>query len=476
LPKSRRLILQSGLSAASILAFPNAMHAASKFATPKNTQNVQWIGQQENKTLHTTENIRTRLSPKLRTLCQNGDGVRQAVEFAQETKTPFALRSGGHCFEGLSQNENLIIDLRHMNRIEISQNRRRIRVQPGATLGQINDATSRMQAALPAGFCQSVGIGGHVGGGGMGLMSRQFGLACDHLHSAQIVMADGRLLTASNEQNADLFWALRGGGSGSLGVVTEFEFNLRHVANVSLFTMIWALTAKEGAKFLEAWQVWSQSNPNSIGAVLTVKNHSSDKFFFRSMMLSTGADQETKAAAQELFSFANPMQSPSIHQGSYGEVADVIWPQRALPARSYKSASDFISAPLLAPIWQNMLERMLASKIGRQTFIIDALAGQIGTLRNDETAYAHRDNVNFLLQYEALTGNSETRDHDVVDMRAIKHTLADHVTGGAYVNYPDSDLGDWPRAYWGSNLARLQSVKRKYDPDNFFTHAQSIPR
>ncbi|CAN0603679.1 unnamed protein product, partial [Ectocarpus sp. 12 AP-2014] len=164
-------------------------------------------------------NLRTAKVPKLRARCQTEDGLKQVLDWVQRTDMPFTVQSGGHCYEGLSQSDELIIDLSALNAARLQEAGTLI-AQPGVRLWQANDTAAQLGKALPAGYCQHVALGGHVCGGGTGILSRRFGLTCDNLLSARILTASGGILDVSPTTDADLFWALRGGGSGSFGIVT----------------------------------------------------------------------------------------------------------------------------------------------------------------------------------------------------------------------------------------------------------------
>ncbi|MEL6748431.1 MAG: FAD-binding oxidoreductase [Pseudomonadota bacterium] len=180
-------------------------------------------------------NRRTELTPGVRAICRTPKAVSEVLRWARAQGVPFSVRSGGHCFEGFSQSRDLVLDVRGLSRVAVGSADEMLSVGAGSVLAHINRATSVHDLALPAGWCQSVGIAGHALGGGIGFLSRAGGLACDALESIDVIDAQGRQLTASATENEDLYWASRGGGGGSFGIATAFRFKLMRIGKVVRF-------------------------------------------------------------------------------------------------------------------------------------------------------------------------------------------------------------------------------------------------
>jgi FAD/FMN-containing dehydrogenase len=179
--------------------------------------------------------------PALIARCENVADVIAAVNFARDNNLLVAIRGGGHNGAGLgSVDDGLVIDLSPMNGVRVDPVQRAARVEAGAQLGDLHHATNAFGLATPSGIISTTGVGGITLGGGLGHLTRQFGLAIDNLLEADVVLADGRFVTASPEENADLFWALRGGG-GNFGVVTSFLFQLHPLPNLVAGPMLWDL-------------------------------------------------------------------------------------------------------------------------------------------------------------------------------------------------------------------------------------------
>ena len=180
----------------------------------------------------------------------------------------FAVRSGGHSYEGFSQSPDLVIDVRGMTGIKLSADKKSVSIGSGSSLGSVYKALTPSHLAIPAGSCFPVGVAGHSLGGGFGLLGRPFGLACDSILSMEMVDASGQIRTVSAQENPDLFWALRGGGNGSFGVVTNFNFRTSPVNMVAKFGMTWNKPIAQAVKIVQAWQQWLEDLPSSITGTL----------------------------------------------------------------------------------------------------------------------------------------------------------------------------------------------------------------
>src|SRR5579863_6057789 len=187
--------------------------------------------------------------------CASPNDVQLCLSFARKFSLPLAARGGGHSYAGYSTTIGLVVDVTRMNSIQVNASAGIALVGAGARLIDVYAAVAQHGMVIPAGSCPTVGIAGVTLGGGIGVLGRKFGLTCDNLLAAQVVVADGRILTCDANTNADLFWALCGGGGGNFGVVTSFTFQARQVATVSLFTLSWPWSS--AADVVNAWQTWA---------------------------------------------------------------------------------------------------------------------------------------------------------------------------------------------------------------------------
>src|SRR5260221_3408468 len=210
-------------------------------------------------------NLRTTVRPAVIAQCRTAHGVSLAVQWARQHEFPLCGHGGGHSYEGFSSCSGLVISVRQVNAVVIDSANQTARIGAGALLGDVAEALFAQKFALPAGTCKPVGIAGLTLGGGHGLASRKFGLTCDNLLAAHLVDAGGNELDASATENPDLFWALRGGGGGNFGIVTEFTFKLHPVDRVIAFRIVWPNNYPTSS--LRKWQSFAQSAPDELGFV-----------------------------------------------------------------------------------------------------------------------------------------------------------------------------------------------------------------
>ncbi len=194
--------------------------------------------------------------------CVSPADVQTCIAFAQRFGVPLAARSGGHSYAGYSTTTGLVLDVSRMNTVTVDAGAGTANVGAGTRLIDVYAALAQYGLVLPAGTCPTVGIAGLALGGGVGVLGRKLGLTCDSLLAAQIVVADGRVLTCDTNHEPKLFWALRGGGGGNFGVVTSFTFRVYPVASLSLFTLNWPWSS--AADVLDAWQNWAPQAPDEL--------------------------------------------------------------------------------------------------------------------------------------------------------------------------------------------------------------------
>jgi len=177
-------------------------------------------------------NLRTTLRPALRAVCKTEQAVAAVLAWIRSNGFLFAVRSGGHSYEGFSQSVNVVIDTRRVDGVTLDTAGETVTVGAGASLGTVYEALQDSGFAFSAGSCPTVGVAGHALGGGFGLLARIYGLTCDNLLSVRIVNADSQVLAADPQHEPDLFWACRGGGGGSFGIATEFSFRMQPLTDV----------------------------------------------------------------------------------------------------------------------------------------------------------------------------------------------------------------------------------------------------
>jgi hypothetical protein len=365
-----------------------------------------------------------------------------------------------------------------MNGIAIDPAAETARLGAGCLLGDIAVALFEHKLALPAGSCRPVGVAGLALGGGHGLSSRKFGLTCDNLISAHVVAANGDELDANPNENPDLFWALRGGGGGNFGIVTEFTFKVHPVDGVILFTITWPDDAYRTA-IIRTWQSLAQSAPDELSFLLHVNGGLGEishlgcnGLYLPRNASETPSVDDLRTVLHPLLSLGNPNFTPKeiAYLDAVKSLAGDGDPNRVY----FKAKSDYSVEPWSDEAIQTFISALRGAASPIAT-IFEAYGGSINSIGETETAFPHRGSTLFCLQYYLQWSSSSSTNRNVAAVRALYDAMRPYLPGYSYVNYLDADLLDYARSYYKGNLPRLQMVKQQYDPDNFFQFAQSIP-
>ncbi len=420
-------------------------------------------------------NSRTMLTPNLRALCKTPEAVTAMLDWAREHAIRFALRGGGHCFEDFSQSSELVIDTRLLNKVVFDSAEQTVTAGAGALLSDIYNVVASEGHAIPAGTCQSVGIAGLTLGGGVGYLARSAGLTCDALEALEFVDAEGRLLSVNAGSHADLFWACRGGGGGSFGVATQFRFKTFAVPKVIVFEIDWVLTPDVAAHLMAAWQSLGPGAPDEISTILYLTKRVKGRVLIRLVGQSIGTERQLKTWIGELTSQAKPWSAPRLRYHSFIEAANYFSTPNQTLTGYYKFKSDIVTAPLPHEAYDVLFEALESSPPAALTLTCEALGGAVSHVPVAATAFPHRKDALFKIQYSTEYRDQKKKTENLLALSRIYQAMRPAMSGAAYINYCDSDLKDWPRAYWQSNFEGLKAVKRKYDPDDVFRHGQSVP-
>jgi FAD binding domain/Berberine and berberine like len=401
--------------------------------------------------------------------------VVEAIAFARRSGIELAVRSGGHDFAGRSSGPGMVLDLTSMHSLEVSDGL--AVVGPGFRLGDLYAALAQYDVTIPGGCGATVGIGGQALGGGLGLLGRSRGLTSDQLVAAEVVLADGRVVECDEHRHEDLFWALRGAGAHGLGVVTRLT--LRTVAEpaATSFHLTWLY--EFASMLIAAWQEWSPGGPDELAASLLVTvggETAADPVvhLFGSMIAS---EAETAALLDEFVADAgaDAVSSERAHM-RYGSLKSYLaergpGDQEDEHGRPYMK-SEFFREPLPAGAVEALLELFVRGRRPGEARKLDFMpwGGAYNRVPADATAFPHREEL-FLLEHSAVV----PADFDGAATEAARAWLTDSWelvhpdgSGGVYANFPDTDLPDDHRAYWGGNLERVRRVKEKYDPEGVF--------
>ena len=415
--------------------------------------------------------------PALIAQCVDAADVISAVNFGRENQLTVAIRGGGHNGPGFGTVEDgLVIDLGRMRGIRVDPASSTVRVEGGCVWGDVDHATHPFGMAVPTGFLSSTGVGGLTLGGGIGYLSRKYGLTIDNLLGVDMVLADGRFVTASADENADLFWAVRGGG-GNFGVVTSFLFKGQPVTTVYGGPMMWPL--EMAADLIPFWQDLMLNAPdgmNGFFAFLTVPPAPPfpEAYHMQKMCAVvwcyTG-EMETAAAAFEPIRQFRP---PAI---------DFVGP---IPLPALQSMFDGLYPAGLQWYWKadffneydgQMIEQHV--KYGAQlptmhsTMHIYPINGAAGRVGPQDTPWGYRD-ANFAQVIVGVDPDPQNNERIAAWAKDYWQAMHPHSAGGGYVNMIMDEGEDRVKAAYGDNYARLAQVKAKYDPQNLFHVNQNI--
>jgi len=420
-------------------------------------------------------NLRTRLSPALRAVCKTAHAVAVMTKWVRENQLSFAVRCGGHSYEGFSQSADVVIDLRGLAAINVDTHANLVTLGSGASLYHIYQAVAAKGLALQAGSCPTVGVSGHILGGGHGLLARLHGLTCDSMQQVTMVDAQSRVLTANETSEPDLYWACRGGGGGSFGIATEFRLHVFPLKSALVFGVSWTLSQAQAAKLFAAWQAWAPNAPSNITPIMKVGSAGGGAITMRCIGQSVGSESELRGELRPLVTLASPSSALSVQSLSFLNAVKHFAGPLDYEQVYMKAKSDYVLTPLDTDAIAVMMQTLAALPAGAVVLLCDGYGGKIADVAADDTAFPRRKGTQFCIQYySSWTHAADTPAH-VANVARIYAAMRPFMPGASYVNYCDLDLPDYANAYWGDNLPRLMEVKQHYDPDNLFHHAQSVP-
>lgn len=394
------------------------------------------------------------LKPATTARCERVEDVQECLEFAARQRIPVAARSGGHSYAGYSTPDNgLVVDLAGLSYVRVDG--QKAIIGGGARMYDIYEALGAAGRALPAGTCRSVGIGGLALGGGISVISRKYGLTCDHLIEARIVTPDGILRTASEESEPDLFWALKGGGGGNFGIVTEFTFSTDPAPDLVVFGL--DHPAGTAADVTDAWQEWMADAPDELWSSLRVDSGPKSVPSVKGTYAGTAKDlrrllDRMPPAAREVEEMTY-LQAMRHYAGPEDSGEPYVASSRMLHAH--------VPGSKLADLMDGQPPAMIQ---------FDSFGGAIERVAPDATAFPHRDATASAQIFVNLGDLTEDRARAL--LAGVRDGLGAGTTG--YVNYIDPEMPDWPTAYYGRNLARLREVANRYDPDRVLAFPQGL--
>jgi FAD/FMN-containing dehydrogenase len=409
--------------------------------------------------------------------CAGTDDVAAVVRYAAETGTELAVRGGGHSVPGFGTADGaLVADLSGLAAVTVDPSTRTARAGGGLTWGGFNEAAGAHGLATTGGIISTTGVGGLTLGGGIGYLARGYGLSCDNLLSAEVVTADGQVLTASEAEHPDLFWALRGGG-GNFGVVTEFTFRVHPVAEIYGGPMFFELS--DGADVLAYFNEFIKAAPREYGGFPAfqiapplpfVPEDRVGEPFVAVVSCWSGSTRDGEKILQGFRDVADP-------------VAEHVGP---MPYAALNSAFDGLVPRGLQHYWKAAFSGELSTDaieahlehgarvpVVNSTVHIYPINGACHDVAADATAFGHRD-ATYATVIAGMWPDPADNEANTRWVRDYAAAIAPHSQEGAYVNFASADDQSRVAANYGTNYARLQEVKRRYDPGNLFHLNQNI--
>ncbi len=419
-------------------------------------------------------------TPALVVRCMNTGDVVDTLNFARENNLLVAVRSGGHNVAGNAVcDDGIVIDLSEMKGIHVDPETRTARVQPGADWGDVDKETQLHGLVTPGGQVSITGVAGLTLGGGMGYLRRKWGLTCDNLISAEIVTAEGEVITASADKNEDLFWAIRGGG-GNFGVVTSFEFQL-HPLGPEIYGALTIYPFDDATSVLRKWRDFALNAPKEVTCDAHIwgmpplpgvpeEMHWAPVVIIAGMY--AGPVDEGKQLLQPAAELGTPIEDMSGPR-PYVEMQSDLDPLFADGQLYYWKSlfSDSLNDVLIDEIVAHAAEK--PSK--KCLFALRTLGGAMSEVPEEATAYGNRDAM-FNISIDNTWQDHSKTDDMIAWTRSAWSSLHEKTDGGVYVNFAGfgEEKDKLSQAIHGKNYERLQKVKSKYDPDNFFRMNQNI--
>jgi hypothetical protein len=406
--------------------------------------------------------------PRLIARCSGVADVIAAVNFGRANNLLTAVRGGGHNVGGRALcDDGLVIDLSRMKSIFVDAGTRRVRVQGGATLGDLDRETHVFGLAVPSGIVFKTGIGGLTLGGGVGWLIRKYGMSIDNLLSAQVVTAEGKVLTASASENDDLFWALRGGG-GNFGVVTSFEFQAHPVQTVLGGLLLYP--REMAVDVIRNFRDYTVSAPEELTAYAALLHGPDGSPLVGVIPCYCGDLAEGERVLQPLRKFGSPIVD-GIQAMPFPAMQSLLGPSFPDGNQNY---------------WKSTLQRELSDEAIRTIVqhanqlqsplsfvVVEYYGGAAGRVPSEATAFPHRNlpwDILFIAQWIDPEQTEQHRDW----ARSGEERLRPFSANAHLLSALDVEAEDVIKTAFGANLPRLAAIKKKYDPGNFFRVNQNI--
>lgn len=438
------------------------------------------------------------INPTAICYCYSAKQVAQVLDYCRRQSVSFRVRSGGHSLGGYSTVAGVVLDVSRMN--SVSSTHGLVAVQAGAQQVDVLAAMKDSGDTLPGGVCPTVAPGGYYQGGGIGLLTRQHGLGIDRLSSIEIVTADGKLRTCNSQKNSDLFWALRGGGGGNFGVVTEYV--LRPVPTPSMVNIQMSFDWAMAAKVVSSWQhrlvaeaprelamllglMWTDAGTGAPEVVLSgtfsgaqnKAEHLMESFLKKSSLAPSAHSFTTMSYFDTMMSWygCSELSVSACHRVGYN--AEAALPRENFVADRNRMFDRTLDNEAIARIIRQFESSPRPGQFRYVSFF--PLGGAIRDMPHDATAYAHRRAdffVGFTMGLSTPQPSLEDRIAAETWVNQGFNILNAKSYGGSYINFIDPKLRDWEVSYYGDHLARLRAVKSAVDPDSLFRFPKGLAK
>lgn len=419
--------------------------------------------------------------PFLIVQCANDDDVVESVKFAQENKLITAVRGGGHNVAGLGTcDDGIVIDLSPMKRIDINAKTQTVKAQAGLTWGELDKKTQELGLATTGGLVSSTGIAGFTLGGGFGWLVRKFGLTVDNLLSVEMVLADGKQVKASPNENLELFWGIRGGG-GNFGIVTSFEFQL-HKVGPEVFGGAVFFPVSRAKDLLKFYRDWTKTMPDELTTMMAFITAPPEPFVPKELigtqmvvvaLCYTGSMEEGKKLVQPLRNFSSApidLLGPIPYTALQG-MFDSGAPKGIHSYWKTQHIND-MNDEAIEVIIENVSKMKSLSPFS--ALHIHHWEGAVKRGENNDMAFAHRD-TRFVINILGLWNEDEDPNNHINWVRSFSKSIQQYATGELYFNFLADIKEDQVKAAFGKEkYNRLVDLKNKYDPQNFFQINQNI--
>jgi hypothetical protein len=415
--------------------------------------------------MRTGFNLEQLKKPLIIALCKNTIGVQEATKYANKHDLKIAVKSGGHSFEGFSSNnDGLVINLSLMNTLDLQEDNA-LMAGPSVLLKDLYDYILPKERVVPTGSCGTVGLAGITLGGGYGFFAREHGLTCDNLIEATLVDGAGEVHVAV--EGDDLMWALRGGGNGNFGVVTELKYKTHKAPKdfVRYRLQAYDLDKVRATELACTWFEYSAKLPivcfsafvlNGDTLTILITNYGPDAQLIEDM-------RDTLSALMDKTSIGERKTLTEALPTYYGTQHPIFFKN--------SSAGYYDDFSTIEGCFDDILEVVLNNRVIYQ---INTLGGNINSAGfEQDSCYPHRA-PGYLCELQSYWKKESQKESRLTAFKDVQNILNNHGIDKQYRNYPNIDFPDWEQAYFGANYKKLQDIKQKYDPNNMVQHGQSV--